>query len=99
MASILHKVNNGLRRIPEGQELSSVGTEPSPGARFEWKAGCRSDWFEPEKRFATLQDQKCPFPSFDEPPRSSSFVVEDKDYVPDDRDPESLSATFVSAGN
>jgi hypothetical protein len=90
VASILHKVDNDLRRIPEGQELPSVGTGPSPGARFEWKVGRQSDWFEPEKSIVTLQEKKCPFPSFDAPPRSSSFVVEDKDYVPDDRDPDFL---------
>jgi hypothetical protein len=62
VASILHKVDNDLRKIPEGQEVSSVGTGPSPGARFEWKTGHRSDWFEPEKGVVTLQDQKSPFP-------------------------------------
>ena len=62
VASILHKVDNDLRKIPEGQEVSSVGTGPSPGARFEWKMGPRSDWFESETGVVALQDQKSPFP-------------------------------------
>ncbi len=95
VASILHKVDNDLRKIPEGQEVSSVGTGPSPGTRFEWKMGLRSDWFEPEKGVVTLQDQKCPFPLFDALPRSSSFVDDDNDYDPDDRDPDSLPPLSV----
>ena len=43
VASILHKVDNDLRKIPEGQEVSDVGTGPSPGARFGWKMGPQSD--------------------------------------------------------
>jgi hypothetical protein len=90
VASILDKVDNDLRGIPEGQDLSSVRTGPSPGARFESKMGCKSDWFESEECFVAPQDKKCPFPSFDASTGSSSLVVQDKDYVPDDRDPDSL---------
>jgi hypothetical protein len=63
--------------------------------KIEWKPGHRSDWFEPEKGDVTLQDQKSPFPLFDAPPRSSSFVDDDSDYVPDDRDPDSLPPLSV----
>jgi hypothetical protein len=52
--------------------------------------GPQSDWFEPETGVVTLQGQKSPFPLFDAPPRSSSFVDDETDYVPDDRDPDSL---------
>jgi hypothetical protein len=95
VASILHKVDNDLRKIPEDQEISNVGTGPSLGARFEWKMGHRSDWFEPGKDVVTLQDPKSSFPLFDTPPRSSSIVDDDKDYVPDDRDPDSLPPLSV----
>ncbi len=57
--------------------------------------GRKSDWFESEERVVVPQDKKWPFPSFDAQPRSSSFVVEDKDYVPDDRDPDSLPPLSV----
>ena len=95
VASILHKVDNDLRKIPEGQEVSDIGTGPSPGARFEWKMGPQSDWFESATGVVTLQGQKSPFPSFDAPPRSSSLMDEDTDYVPDDRDPASLPPLSV----
>ena len=68
VASILHKVDNDLRKIPEGQEVSDVGTGPSPGARFGWKMGPQSDWFEPNAGVATFPGQKAPLPLFDAPP-------------------------------
>ena len=95
VASILHKVDNDLRKIPEGQEVSDVGTGPSPGARFGWKMGPQSDWFEPNAGVATFPGQKTPLPLFDAPPRSSSFVDDATDYVPDDRDPDSLPPLSV----
>ncbi len=57
--------------------------------------GPQSDWFEPETGVVTLQGQKSPFPLFDAPPRSSSFVEDETDYVPDDRDPDSLPPLSV----
>jgi hypothetical protein len=83
VASILHKlkVDNDFRRIPEGQEPPRVGTGPFSDARFEFKAGSKSDWFESEERAVAPQSKKCPFSSFDAPPRSSSLAVEDKDYA------------------
>ncbi len=95
VASTLHKVDNHLRKIPASQEVSSGGTGSSPGARFEWKTGHRSDWFEPEEGVETLKDKESPFPWFDGPPRFSSFVDDDNDYVPDDRDPDSLPPLSV----
>ncbi len=80
VASILHKVDNDLRRIPEGQGPSIVGTGPSPGASFGFKIGPKSDWFESGERDVAPDDKKCLFPAFDAPPRSSSVVVEDEDY-------------------
>jgi hypothetical protein len=60
--------------------------------------GSRSDWFELGERAVAPQDQKCPFPSFDAPPRSSRLVVEDKDYVPDDRNPDTLPPDKILLG-
>jgi hypothetical protein len=93
--SILHKVDNDLRRREQEHRHLSEGSSSNIGARQELASTSNCGLCTQEARPQDTQVQSYSFPSFTVAPKVSRVVQEDSDYAQDDRDPETLPPVSV----